>query len=306
MTEAKVVPMGTSMKGSIFKKLLCGVVAAAAVLTASEKPAEAQEILLTGPLAGAPAVRKLRLYREKRIEISPLASFTLLDEYQRTILFGARLNYNITDWLAIGVYGAYGALKIETGLSDEIQKVNEGRSCRDPNTGQPSDLTNPNCRLTAVNMGQEFKEQLGTLDWIVAPQLTVVPFRGKLALFQSIYVDTDLYFFAGPAFIGVKERKDCDADCQRIETFDRQSRVAIAPTFGLGFSFYVNKWNAIGFEYRGLPFSRNTGGFDVAGADPNKEFPDNKINGDDRQFKFNQVLTVSYNFYFPQDFRVSE
>lgn len=317
MTEAKVVPMGTSMpssllagprprkKSSIFKKLLCGLVAAAAVFTASEKPAEAQEILLTGPLAGAPAVRKLRLYREGRIEIAPLASFTLLDEYQRTILFGARLNYNITDWLAIGVYGAYGAIKIQTGLSDEIQKVNEGRGCRDAN-GEPTQLTEPNCRLTAVNMGQEFKDQLGTMDWILAPQLTVTPFRGKLALFQSIYVDTDLYFFLGPAFIGVKERKDCDADCQRAATFERQSRVAIAPTFGLGFSFYVNKWNAIGFEYRGLPFARNTGGFDVAGADPNKEFPDNKIDGEDRQFKFNQMLTVSYNFYFPQDFRVSE
>jgi outer membrane beta-barrel protein len=305
MTEAKVAPMASSMKSSIFRKLLCGLVAAAAVFAASEQPAQAQEILLTGPLAGAPAVRHQRLYREKRIEISPLASFTLLDEYQRTILFGARLNYNITDWLAIGVYGAYGALKIETGLSDEIQKVNENRGCRDAN-GNPINFNDPNCRLTAINMGQEFKKQLGTMDWVVAPQLTAVPFRGKLALFQSIYVDTDLYFFAGPAFIGVKERKDCEQDCQQIATFDQTSRVAIAPTFGLGFSFYVNKWNAIGFEYRGLPFARNTGGFDVAGGDPNGEFPDNKINGEDRQFKFNQMLTVSYNFYFPQDFRVSE
>ena len=52
-------------------------------------------------------MRKLRLYREKRIEVAPAASFTLLDEYQRTILFGARLNYNITDWLAIGAWGGY-------------------------------------------------------------------------------------------------------------------------------------------------------------------------------------------------------
>ncbi len=311
MTEAET-PMRSTMNPkasrgvkATFRKLLCGLVAGAAVFAASEKPAEAQEILLTGPLAGAPAVRKLRLYREHRFEIAPTATFTLLDEYQRTILFGARINYNITDWLAIGAFGAYGAVKITTGLSDEIQKVNEARGCRDGN-GEPARFDDANCRLTAINMGQTFKNQLGAIDWILAPQLTAVPFRGKLALFQSIYVDTDLYFFAGPAFVGLKERKNCDADCQAAASFERTSRVAIGPTFGLGFSFYVNKWNAIGFEWRALPFAWNTGGFDTAGGDPNGDFPDNKVNGDDRQFKFNQMLTVSYNFYLPQELRVSE
>ena len=46
--------------------------------------------------------------------------------------------------------------------------------------------------------------------------------------------------------------------------------------------------------------------FDTAGGDPNGEFPDNQISGDDRQFKFNQMLTVSYNFYFPTEYRISE
>ncbi|MCA9646220.1 MAG: hypothetical protein KC492_36265, partial [Myxococcales bacterium] len=147
------------------------------------------------------------------------------------------------------------------------------------------------------------------------PQITAVPFRGKLALFQNIYLDTDLYFFAGPAFIGVSERKECDPDagtpCQGSNLddktpYERESRVAIAPTFGLGFTFYVNKWNAIGFEWRGIPFARNTGGFDNHGGGPDSKFPDQKVNADDRDFKFNQMLTLSYNFYFPQQYRVSE
>jgi outer membrane beta-barrel protein len=259
--------------------------------------ADAQEIQVTGPLAGAPAVRKLRLYREKRIEVAPAASFTLLDEYQREILFGARLNYNLTDWLAIGAFGGFGAVKIPTGLSEKIQDVNEQRRAT-----QPPDSTDR--RLTAVNLGPEFKDQLGSMDWVIAPQITGVPFRGKLALFQNIYVDTDLYFFAGPAFIGVSERKDCDADCGN--SFDKASRVAVAPTFGLGFTFYANKWNALGFEWRALPFSWNTGGFDTKGGGKDEEFPDNKITDKDRQFRFNQMLTVSWNFYFPQQYRVSE
>jgi len=298
--------MGSTMKTkATLSKLLCGVAVTLGVLTAAES-AQAQEILLTGPLAGAPAVRKLRLYREKRIEIAPVVSFTLLDEYQREILFGARLNYNLTDWLAIGAWGGYGGVKITTGLTDHVQEVNANRHCRD---GQ-GDPTSTDCRLTAVNLGPDFKKQLGSIDWVLAPQITAVPFRGKLALFQSIYLDTDLYFFAGPAFVGVQERKDCEpgaaGDCTVPQSFDRQSRVAIGPTFGLGFTFYINKWNALGFEWRGLPFAWNTGGFDTKGGGKDQEFPDNKINDKDRQFHFNQMLTISYNFYFPQDYRVSE
>lgn len=285
------------------RKLFTGLAALLAVGVATER-AEAQEILLTGPLAGAPAVRKLRLYREKRIEVAPAASFTLLDEYQREIFFGARLNYNLTDWLAIGAFGGFGAVKLPTGLSEKIQDVNDKRR-----KTQAPDTTDR--RLTAVNLGPDFKDQLGTMDWVVAPQLTGVPFRGKLALFQNIYLDTDLYFFAGPAFIGVSERKNCDTNAGTAEpdcgvTFDKQSRVAIAPTFGLGFTFYANKWNALGFEWRALPFSWNTGGFDTKGGGKDKEFPDNKIDDQDRQFRFNQMLTVSWNFYFPQEYRVSE
>jgi hypothetical protein len=272
--------------------------------------AEAQELQLTGPLAGAPAVRKLRLYREGRFEVAPAVTFTLLDEYQRQILIGLRLNYNLTDWLALGVYGVYGGsnqdwpLRITTSLTDEIQDVNAARDCRG------GGAQNIDCRLTAVNLGADFKDQLGGIDWILAPQVTAVPFRGKIALFQSIYVDSDLYFFLGPAFIGVGERRECgpdsDVTCEDLASYERTSRVAIAPTFGLGFSFYVNKWNAIGFEWRALPFAWNTGGFDTRGGGKDEEFPDNAVDSDDREFHFSQLLTLSYNFYFPQEYRVSE
>lgn len=282
-------------------KRLVAVLAAALALFAFTERADAQQILLTGPLAGAPAVRKLRLHRKGRFEVAPAVSFTLLDEYQRTILLGAKLNYNFTDWLAFGAWGALGsAIRIQTALTDEVQAVNAGRHSAaggmDPNT--PRDIV-----LTQNNLGPDFKKQLGGIEWVVAPQLTAVPFRGKLALFQSIYLDTDLYFFGGPAFVNLKERKNCDT-CK--DQFAMGTRLAIAPTFGLGLNFYINKWSALGFEYRGIPFSWNTGGFDTAGGGKDKKFPDNKITNDDRRFTFNQVLTVSYNIYLPFQYRVSE
>jgi hypothetical protein len=297
---------GMKTKNRNVTRLLSTLVAGFALLAVTER-AEAQEIQLTGPLAGAPAVRKLRLYREGRFEIAPAVTFSLLDEYQRTIYLGARLNYNFTDWLAFGAWGAYGGLlQLSTHLTDEIQGVNEDR--------QALPTTDLNRRLTAVNMGPEFEDQLGKIDWVVSPQLTIVPFRGKLALFASIYLDTDLYFFGGPAFLGVKERADCGPNsdepgvaCADPATgFEQASRVAIAPTGGFGLTFYINKWSALGFEGRIMPFAYNTGGFDTAGGGKDEKFPDNNITDADRRFQLNPTLTISYNIYLPTKYRVSE
>lgn len=285
--------------GKFAQRLLGSAVVGLALLALPER-AEAQEILLTGPLAGAPAVRKLRLYREGRFEFAPAVTFTLLDEYQRTILLGARLQYNFTDWLGIGAWGGYGGLlQLPTALTDNIQEQNAIRKRRD--------IADLERRLTALNLGPNFEDQLGSMDWVVAPQITAVPFRGKLALFQSVYLDTDLYFFGGPAFVGLTERGDCEAACANLTgDFPTATRMAIAPTFGLGFTFYAAKWAGIGFEWRGLPFAWNSGGFDTAGGGKDNEFPDNKITDADQQFRFNQLLTVSFNIYLPTQFRVSE
>jgi hypothetical protein len=266
--------------------------------------ATAQEIQLTGPLAGAPAVRQLRLQRQGRVEIAPSVSFTLLDEYQRTILPGGRLTYNLADWLAIGVWGAFGAVKTTTGLTDHIQEVNQVRRNTEPNNF-PSDISINNL-LTRASLGDSFKNQLGGIDFIVSPQVTLIPFRGKLAIFQKIFVDTDAYVFGGPAIVGLSERATCEENCGESPNFGKQSRTAIAPTFGLGFNFYMAKFMALGLEWRGVPFSWNTGGFDTQGANPDGRFPDNKVNDQDREFKFNQVLTVNLGFYIPAKPKQSE
>lgn len=304
------------------RRCLLALAAAAATYGAPEV-AEAQEIQVTGPLAGAPAVRRLRQHRKGRFEIAPNASFTLLDEYQRTILLGARLNYNFTDWLAFGVWGAHGTIKTTSSLADQIQDVNDRRFNDDPNinpdAGKGSNDTDR--RLTAPNVGQNFKKQLGAINWVVAPQFTFVPFRGKLALFEKIFVDTDVYFFIGPAFVGLSEREDCgpdtSVDCAARAvnangspgaplTKGTNSRVAIAPTGGIGISLYTGPFTSVGIEYRALPFAWNTGGFNTRGGPPGEDFPDNKVDDKDRQFKFNQMITLSVSFYLPTKPRLSE
>lgn len=292
-----------------FTKRLLTALAAGLGLLAFTEHSQAQELYLTGPLAGAPAVRKLRLYRQTRFEIAPAVSFTLLDEYQRTIILGGRLQFNFTDWLAIGGWGGIGSVvRLPTALTDHIQEVNAGRrgqaaTCA-ANPGMTGcggvELTS---RLTEVNLGPDLEEQLGGIDWVAAPQITLTPFRGKLALFQSIYLDTDFYISAGPAFIGLTERRECNP-CK--DQFAMTSRMAIAPTAAVGFSFYVNKWSAIGWEYRFLPFAWNISGFDTAGGGKDNEFPDNKITDADQRFRLNMAMTLSYNIYLPTQYKVSE
>jgi len=295
-------PMKTTMFTKLKRHLAAAVLALAAVLSVSEA-AQAQ-VHVTGPLAGAPAVRKLRLYRQGRFELSPNVSFTLLDEYRRNIFFGLRVNYGITDWLAVGAWGGIGSslmgFPIDTALTGAIQEVNQARDCQGAGQGTLE------CKLTEVNLSSNFPNQLASLDWMAAPQLTAVPFRGKLGLFNSVFVDADLYLFAGAAFVGIRDRANCEGECTTQASFQTVGRMEIAPTFGLGFTFFINKWTAFGAEYRAVPFNISNAGFDVAGRGQNNAFPDGDIDGADRQFKFNQMLTISFNMYLPMQNKVSE
>ncbi len=277
-----------------FIRAVLASVAAAAALLLPARPAQAQELQLTGPLKGAPAVRHLRLYRKGRLEISPSASFTLLDEYRRTILAGAQINYAITDWLAIGAWGAAGVVSSATKLTTEIDET----APRDIRTATQVDHS------TSPYGGQaSFTDQTARINYIIAPQLTFIPFRGKLAIFNKIFVDSDLYLAAGVAFVGIKERASCggtnEVSCYQPQSFDLASETKIAPTFGVGFRFYPAGFWSLGVEYRAVPFSWNRGGFDTRGSGPNGDYPDGQINSQDDTFKFNQLVTVSIGFYFP-------
>lgn len=294
-----------------FVKTVGAVAAAVAALVSLSETANAQEIQLTGPLAGAPAVRKLRLHRAGRFEVSVGSSFSLLDQYLRTVMPGATLTYHVTDWLGFGVWGGYG-FQYTTGLTDELQqKAIDERNC----AGRPSIKA---CQLTAVNLtrGNLSHDQLGHIQWIAAPQVVAVPFRGKISLFGAATVDTDVDLFAGVAIVGLKERQSCgqDADgkpitgpaCGDATSFALASRVTPAPTFGLGLNFYPASFFGLGFEFRALPFSWNTSGFDNHGLGNNKAFPDQFINSDDREFHFNTMLSVQAKFAFPITIKKSE
>jgi hypothetical protein len=282
---------------------ISAALAAAAMLVAPS--AQAQEIQLTGPLVGQPAVRHERLYREGKFEIAPAVAFTLLDEYRRTIFVGGRLQYNITDWFGFGVWGAFGAGQLDTDLTTKI----DGTSA---NPGAPRSIE------TAVNInhsGQDgkgyapFTDQVAKWNWIIAPQVQLTPFRGKLSIFEKAFVDTDAYFHGGVALNGLQERENCgdggkDPSCISPSSFTLASRVAVAPTFGLGLHFYFANFMSLGVEYRAVPFSWNRAGFNSAlGANG---LPTNTITSADHTFKFNQMIVIEVGFGLPPKTPVSD
>jgi outer membrane beta-barrel protein len=284
--------------------------------------AAAQEVQVTGPLAGAPAVRKMRIYRDGRFSIQPEFGATLVDEFTRTMFAGAQIGYHFTDWL--GVHGFFDmGFGLDTDLTGQVKA-----------TGQRTDVN----ALSLPNPGN-FDKQIGHMKFLTGVQATFIPLRGKLSLFQAWFVDTDFYLFGGVAFASVEERAPVNTGGQAIckpETFraarasnnssmlnavnaaceksqvSTETRLALAPTFGVGISLYLTTYVAMTLEYRAFPFKWNTSGTDEGGLNKKREndssgpFPDGKIDDADRTSQFNQMFKLGFAFYLPFQGEISK
>lgn len=259
--------------------------------------AQAQEIEVEGPLAGAPAVIGMRVYRELRLQIQAHWTTTLTDEFTRTMLAGGQLMFHPFDWLGIGVWGGFAVLNIDSTLTDEVTSK-----------GQTNELN-----VLSLPNADRFPDQIGQIKWMAAPQVAFIPLRGKLGVFESLFVDTDFYLMGGVAFVGLQERTSMTlGDCapsgslfpavrtgceQRIA---RDDRVAMAPTFGVGLSMYMNDFLALTLEWRAMPFAWNTSGTDESGANRG-DYPDGVIDESDRLAHFNHMFTIGFAFYLPTE-----
>ncbi|QQR88820.1 MAG: hypothetical protein IPJ88_11340 [Myxococcales bacterium] len=274
--------------------------------------ASAQEVQVTGPLAGAPACKGCRIFRESRLSIEPFAGFTLQDEFSRTIMFGGKLGFAFTDWIGLGLWGAFAPVHIDTALTDQVSKRGQSTSRN---------------RLSLPNAG-DFKKQIGEINWAAGLEVNFIPLRGKLALFQKLFLDTDFSVFAGVALVGITERANVNENggtvclasgaveldendpCRQSQR-QRASRTAVAPTFGVQLTMYASEFMGLTLGWRALPFSWNTSGTDEGGRDENGnlgggDFPDGRIDSEDRIFHFNHMFTAGLIFFLPVEAARSE
>lgn len=277
----------------------------AAFLTASTSLAFAQEVQITGPLAGQPAVRHMRVYRASRINIVPSIGYTLTDEFSRGVMFGGQLNYHFVDWLGVGLWGGAMPLNVDTDLTSQVSQQGQ---------------TNAR-NVVSLPSRDGFSSQVGRMRGALGLQLLFAPLRGKLSLFQSIFLDTDLYIIAGASLFWLEERASwtnpggvCsgaavtpDACTQALVQNQRQraTRIAVTPMFGVGLSMYINSLIGIAFEWRAFPFSWNPSGTDESGLDARGNsgagYPNGIVDGNDSRTTFNHMMTVGLIINLPPD-----
>ena len=302
--------VGATMRSHSMRTMLLAIALTMGLASSrGASAASAQEVQITGPLAGQPAVRHLRVYRAGRFNVMPTLAYTLQDEFARSLFVGLEANYHFLDWLGVGIWGAYNPADISTDLTSQITS-----------TGQTTDRN----RLS-LPAARNFGQQIGHIRWGISAQLMFVPLRGKLSLFQSVFVDTDLYIFAGIALWGVEERAATDvttagctmADARGVSSptctatqLARSSRLAPAPIFGVGLSLYANSWFGISLEWRATIFSWNPSGTDESGHDQHGQagsgFPDGRIDGNDSRTIFTHMMQIGATFLLPPEQTVTE
>jgi hypothetical protein len=292
--EMKRMPTRNRVGSLVMSLCLMGLVMAGA------STASAQQVQVTGPLAGAPAVHHMRVYRESRLMLVPHVGMTLRDPWQRTMMVGGQLHYHFLDWLGIGLWGSYGGVNFNTDLTNQVIDLGT--------TSGPNRLSLPS--------RAGFGDQLGQITWAAGPQLNFVPLRGKLALFQKLFVDTDFYIQAGVVFMGIQERANVDAGacdtgtavdqetCYANSQTARSNRTTIRPSFGTGLNMYFNKFLGLQIEWRGFPLSMNESGTDEGGA--NGKFPDGALNSNDRISRLHHMVSLGIIVFLPPTQKVTD
>jgi hypothetical protein len=289
---------------ALLSRIAIAAIIAALGVGSLAAPALAQEIQITGPLAGQPAVRRMRQYRVDRVQlIVPTVGYTLQDEFSRSLMTGLEANVHFTDFLGVGVWGAtanfWNAFHINTDLTTQVQMNGQ--------TTSRNRLSLPSPDL--------FDEQVARLQGVVSAHLLFAPLRGKLAIFQGIFVDTDFYILAGFALAFVQERADVDtggaamcagaltsAGCLATQTA-RKDRIAPAPIFGVGLNLYFNSFIGLAIQWRAFPFNMNPAGTDEAGLqeDASVTQPDGAIDDNDQRFYFHHMINIGLIINLPPD-----
>jgi len=113
------------------------------------------------------AIRRRMLLRGGRFEVAPTVGFTLNDAFKRNILFGANLNYHVTDNFALGV-NAMGGFALDTGLAEDV-----------------------------LNKREEKVEGFSSVQLMASGEIVYTPLIGKFALFGRSIVNYDLHLLIG-------------------------------------------------------------------------------------------------------------
>lgn len=219
------------------------------------------------PLDGQPAVRRRVQMRKLRFEVTPQFITSINQDYKHAFGPGLNMQFHLTDWLAVGVQGAY-LLNADTALEDKVRAQLPGGDYT--YNGGPNTIHGPQPTLAIHD-----QHVLG-INSIFSGYAQITPFYGKIAFFSALFVNYDLYVNGGVGFVNYKQKNCCtvvqgadgksgtpaDPNVQDASLF---AGLKVGGQIGVGAHIYFNEWIGLQFELRDYIVGANPGGFDVNG-----------------------------------------
>lgn len=234
------------------------------------------------PLEGQPAVRHKMELREGRFEVTPAVGFTLMQDFNNSVMGGAKLGYHIFDWLSIGGSVMFGK-SIDTGLKNTVVDTLHA-------PGTPCDsssyMSGPPCA--------EARDAMNYVSWLATAQVEIQPFAGKLGMFSRAFFPFDFFVAGGVGFVGLKNslaQQPASCDAGGTGVFGCNEGTKIGPTFAAGLRLYFTPMIALQLEYRGIVIKDNQ-----AGRDVNRDLV---VTDADQSLGIKNLLTVGVSFFFP-------
>lgn len=241
-----------------------------------------------------PAVRKRIQLRENRLELGPTFGITLGQPFRHTLLAGVRAQYHILDWVAAGAVFTFGAASFDTGLTKEIDSVNEA-SIAGCDPKKDSDDFARCLRENGIRGEEEadWKNALNETAWTLAIRGTITPFSGKMAFFSRLFWLYDFYAFAGVGI--VKTKNSSDADLGNDGTH-------VGPHIGLGLHVFFLPSLALSAEFSDTIIKNNPSGrnIDLSVDEGCTVVADcDRVNGDDARTSGYYTVLLGINAYLP-------
>lgn len=236
------------------------------------------------PLAGQPAVRHRHELRSGRFELGPSFGLSLNRSYRQAVLFGAKLEYHINDYLSVGGEVS-GAVSYDASLTSEIEQSY---------ASAPAEFDELRKRMSDIKMAADLR-------------LCFTPFAGKMAIFSALFLAYDFYIFGGFGMVILGNGFEVTDPLDDVDATNEGFRPGMA--MGLGTHLYINRWIALGIEVKNLMFSDNETGGDLTRGLTAKEQELGGIpivDGDDTSFGANFFFGLNVTFLLPTEIKISD
>jgi outer membrane beta-barrel protein len=264
-------------------KRIAPVLAVTALLAAPAARAERRN-----PLEGQPSIRHRLELRNLRLEATPFVGFTVLQDFNNTVMGGAKLEYHLTDWFSVGgLFG--GGAALGTGLKTTIL-----------------DTLDPNMELKGGPIRSQAEAAMNYIQWMAAVQGEFTPFGGKFSMFAKSFFNYDFYVDGGAGFLNMASDlsskfptlvpMDCSSKALNNQ-FGCNTGLKIGPTIAAGFHMFFNEFMALDVSYRAVIIKDNPAGRDTNG--------DKTVNDDDAGWAYKQFVMLGVSFYLPVKAEIS-